>query len=202
MGLFKGISKTLKSVLKVAAPIAYFTRNIPRDLGRMAKGDPLKFALLVGAAALTGGAAAGLAGGTAAAGAGAAGGAAASGAATGAAGAGAATAAGAGAGAATASTTAALKTAALAAGTAATYRSGVQEERALHAAEKQEKASKVGEAIETAEYNKKVSQANERAYQRNRAALLSARKQYTGTSSTSGVRLGKTSDETDLYKLG
>lgn len=197
MGLFKGITKTLKKVLLVN-PVAKALRNVPRDLGRMAKDDPLKFAIIVGASALTGGAAAGLAGGTAAAGAGAAGGAAASGAA----GAGAATAAGAGAGAATASTMAALKTAALAAGTAATYRSGVQEERALHAAEKQEKASKVGEAIETAEYNKKVSQANERAYQRNRAALLSARKQYTGTSSTSGVRLGKTSDETDLYRLG
>ena len=192
MGLFKGIGKTLKKALKVINPITYYTRNIFRDTTRLLRHDPLKFAMLVGAAALTGGAAAGLAGGTAAAGAGAAGGAAASGAATGAA----------GAGAATASTMAALKTAALAAGTAATYRSGVQEERALHAAEKQEKASKVGEAIETAEYNKKVSQANERAYQRNRAALLSARKQYTGTSSTSGVRLGKTSDETDLYKLG
>lgn len=202
MGLFKGIGKALKKALKVINPITYYTRNVFRDTTRLLRNDPLKFAMLVGAAALTGGAAAGLAGGTAAAGAGAAGGAAASGAATGAAGAGAATAAGAGAGAATASTMAALKTAALAAGTAATYRSGVQEERALHAAEKQEKASKVGEAIETAEYNKKVSQANERAYQRNRAALLSARKQYTGTSNTSGVRLGKTSDETDLYKLG
>lgn len=186
MGLLKGGilgGKTLKKILKVAAPIAYAFRNVPRDLGRMAKGDPLKFAMLVGAAALTGGAAAGLAGGTAAAGAGAAGGAAASGATT-------------------ASTMAALKTAALAAGTAATYRSGVQEERALNEAAKKEKESKIGEAVETAEYNKKVAAANERAYQRNRAALLSARKQYTGTSSTSGVRLGKTSDETDLYKLG
>lgn len=157
MGLFKGITKTLKKVLLVN-PVAKALRNVPRDLGRMAKDDPLKFAIIVGASALTGGAAAGAAGVSTATG----------------------MAAGAGVG----------------AGLSA------QSGKAMHEAKVGEERAKELENIKEAEYNQQVATANERAYQQNRASLLSARREYGKKIGTAYVRAGaRTSDETES-KLG
>jgi len=77
-----------------------------------------------------------------------------------------------------------------------------QEANAGRLAMKQEKATKVGEAIKEEEYNQKVAAANERAYQQNRASLLTARREYGKKIGVSSVRAGaRTSDETES-KLG
>ena len=145
MGLFKG----LKKALKVVAPIAYATRNLPRDIGRGLKNagnDPLKAITAAGLAVFGG-------------------------------------------------------PIGMAAAAGIMAQSG-KEAHAGQVALKQEKQAKIGEAIKEAEYNQQVAAANERAYQQNRASLLSARREYGKKIGTAYVRAGaRTSDETES-KLG
>ena len=85
---------------------------------------------------------------------------------------------------------------------AATLHQAGKEAVAGQVAQKQEKQAKIGEAIKEAEYNQQVAAANERAYQANRASLLSARREYGKKIGTAYVRAGaRTSDETES-KLG
>lgn len=157
MGLFKGITKTLKKVWSIN-PVAKALRNVPRDLGRMIKEDPLKFAIIVGASALTGGAAAGAAGVSTATG--------------------------------------------VAAGGAVGAGLSAQSGKAMHEAKVGEERAKEQETAKEAAYNQQVAAANERAYQANRASLLSARREYGKKIGTAYVRAGaRTSDETES-KLG
>ena len=85
---------------------------------------------------------------------------------------------------------------------AATLHQAGKEAVAGQVAQKQEKQAKIGEAIKEEEYNKQVAAANERAYQQNRASLLTARREYGKKIGTAYVRAGaRTSDETES-KLG
>lgn len=85
---------------------------------------------------------------------------------------------------------------------AATLHQAGKEAVAGQVAQKQEKQAKIGEAIKEGEYNQQVAEANERAYQQNRASLLSARREYGKKIGTAYVRAGaRTSDETES-KLG
>lgn len=85
---------------------------------------------------------------------------------------------------------------------AATLHQAGKEAVAGQVAQKQEKQAKIGEAIKESEYNQQVAAANVRAYQANRASLLSARREYGKKIGTAYVRAGaKTSDETES-KLG
>ena len=149
MGLFKGVGKALKGVVKGVS-------NLPRDLGRMVSNDPLKAALIIGAGALTGGAAA-----------------------------------------AAGLTSATVGTAAgIGAGVGAGI--GAKSQHDVHKVEMTEQRASEKEKAAEAEYNQKVAQANERAYQQNRAALLSSRHQYKRTGGVSSTKAGKSTDETDL----
>lgn len=145
MGLFSG--SFFKKALKFVAPIAYATRNMPRDIGRGLKsGDPLKTVAAAGLAIFGG-------------------------------------------------------PIGMAAAAGIMAQSG-KEAHAGQVALKQEKQAKTGEAIKEAEYNQQVAAANERAYQANRASLLSARREYGKKIGTAYVRAGaRTSDETES-KLG
>ena len=158
MGLFKGVKK----ILKGAGTLAYSLRNLPRDLGRMVKNDPLKAALIIGAGALTGGAAA-----------------------------------------AAGLTTVSVGTAAgIGAGVGAGL--GTKSEHDTHKAMMTEQRAKEQEKAQQVDYNQKVEAANERAYQKNRAALLSARRQYKRGSGVAATKAGTEAgtDETESYKLG
>lgn len=68
----------------------------------------------------------------------------------------------------------------------------------VHKVEMTEQRASEKEKAAEAEYNQKVAQANERAYQQNRAALLSSRRQYKRTGGVSSTQAGKSTDETDL----
>lgn len=158
MGLFKGVKK----ILKGAGILAYSLRNVPRDLGRAIKNDPLKFAMIVGAAALTGGAAA-----------------------------------------AAGITSASVGTAAeIGAGVGAGI--GAKSEHDTHKAVMTEQRAKEQEKAQEINYNQQVEAANERAYQKNRAALLSTRRQYKRGSGIAATKAGTEAgtDETEFYKLG
>lgn len=199
MSLFKGKLFGKNSLFRSLFDPTVYLKNAYN----MVKNDPFKAAMVAAGTYLTAGAAGAAFGGTGAA---TVGGASAAGTGAAAAGSTAASTAAAGstAAASTAASTAAIaKTAALAAGTYATYDSGVKQMRMEETAAKQEKASKTGEAIAEADYQKKVSEANERAYQANRASLLSARRQYTrNVGGATAGRVGGATNETEQYRLG
>ena len=161
MGLFKGVGKAVKGIVKGVS-------NLPRDLGRMVKNDPLKAALIIGAGALTGGAvaAAGWTTGTI--------------------------------GTLTAGQSAAL----VGGGIGASL--GAKSEHDTHKAMMTEQRAKEQEKAQQVDYNQKVEAANERAYQKNRAALFSTRRQYRRGGGVSAIKAGTEAgtDETESYKLG